>query len=267
MTHSYNKYILLVITAALISACSVTKKYERPETISTDKLYRDQTSADSTTIANMPWQSVFKDEKLNALIQKGLDQNLNLKNAIENKSNVYKESLKRELSFMSKNVGKVILSMKIESEASNANLNISFDSSFNVKGMMSTLANIGGMVALGATLGSFFPIVGNIVGGVLGGFLAIGKALWNTITGNGVSSRQSAFRDALRSKQSEVISKLNIEVVSMKMGLQTEISKTITPVLEAEYNKMQDIERILSVEIQTISSLKQRIKEKEYGTV
>lgn len=84
MTHSSNKYILLVVTVALLSACSITKKYERPETISTDNLYRDQASADSTTIANMPWQSVFKDEKLNALIQKGLDQNLNLKNAIEN---------------------------------------------------------------------------------------------------------------------------------------------------------------------------------------
>ncbi|MTH14724.1 efflux transporter outer membrane subunit [Flavobacterium sp. LC2016-01] len=84
MTNSSNKYILLVMTAVLLSACSVTKKYERPTTLSTDRLYRDQAFADSTTIASMPWQSVFKDEKLNALIQKGLDQNLNLKNAIEN---------------------------------------------------------------------------------------------------------------------------------------------------------------------------------------
>jgi outer membrane protein, multidrug efflux system len=84
MTNSSNKYILLVLTAVLLSACSVTKKCERPTTLKTDQLYRDQVSADSTTIANMPWQSVFKDEKLNALIQKGLDNNLNLKNAIEN---------------------------------------------------------------------------------------------------------------------------------------------------------------------------------------
>lgn len=83
MTHSSNKYIMIVIAATLLSAC-VTKKYERPTTISTDNLYRDKASADSTTIASMPWQSVFKDEKLNALIQKGLNQNLNLKNAIEN---------------------------------------------------------------------------------------------------------------------------------------------------------------------------------------
>jgi len=73
----------MVIAAALLSAC-VTQKYERPKTLSTDNLYRDQASADSTTIADMPWQTVFKDQKLNALIQKGLDQNLNLKNAIEN---------------------------------------------------------------------------------------------------------------------------------------------------------------------------------------
>ena len=83
MTHSSNKYILMVIAASLLSAC-VTQKYERPKTLSTDNLYRDQASADSTTIADMPWQTVFKDQKLNALIQKGLDQNLNLKNAIEN---------------------------------------------------------------------------------------------------------------------------------------------------------------------------------------
>ena len=83
MTHSSTKYILMVIAATLLSAC-VTKKYERPATLSTEKLFRDEAAADSTTIADMPWQSVFKDAKLIALIQKGLDQNLNLKNAIEN---------------------------------------------------------------------------------------------------------------------------------------------------------------------------------------
>lgn len=74
----------MVIATTVLSACSITNKYERPTTIATDKLYRDQTSTDSITMANMPWQTVFKDQKLNTLIQKGLDQNLNLKNAIEN---------------------------------------------------------------------------------------------------------------------------------------------------------------------------------------
>lgn len=83
MTHSSNKYIFLLAVTVLLSACAV-KKYERPATVSTEKLFRDEASADSTTMADMPWQSVFKDPKLSALIQKGIDQNLNLKNAIEN---------------------------------------------------------------------------------------------------------------------------------------------------------------------------------------
>ncbi|CAD0007756.1 efflux transporter outer membrane subunit [Flavobacterium chungangense] len=83
MTHSSNKYIVLLTAALLLSACAV-KKYERPTAVSTEKLFRDETSADSITMADMPWQSVFKDPKLSVLIQKGIDQNLNLKNAIEN---------------------------------------------------------------------------------------------------------------------------------------------------------------------------------------
>ncbi|MCG9791374.1 efflux transporter outer membrane subunit [Flavobacterium algicola] len=84
MNFNSNKYILLVITAALFSACSITTKYERPSTIATNKLYRDQQTTDSLSMASLPWKNVFKDEKLNALIQKGLENNLNLKNAIEN---------------------------------------------------------------------------------------------------------------------------------------------------------------------------------------
>ena len=84
MTHKYNKQVFaLLIGAAFLSACSVTKTYQRP-VVKTDGLYREQASADSLTMATMPWQSVFADEKLKTLIQKGLDQNINLKNAIQN---------------------------------------------------------------------------------------------------------------------------------------------------------------------------------------
>jgi multidrug efflux system outer membrane protein len=84
MTHIYNKtgFVLFAATA-LLSACSVTKTYKSP-LVQTDGLYRDQQTTDSATLADMPWQSVFSDEKLKGLIQKGLDQNVNLKNAIEN---------------------------------------------------------------------------------------------------------------------------------------------------------------------------------------
>lgn len=84
MTHKYNKQVFaLLIGAAFLSSCAVTKTYERPP-VKTDGLYREQASADSLTMANMPWRSVFADQKLQTLIQRGLDQNINLKNAIQN---------------------------------------------------------------------------------------------------------------------------------------------------------------------------------------
>lgn len=190
-----------------------------------------------------------------------------LTNSADNKLNEYKENLKRELSLMSRNIEKIIHLIKVDNEASNTNINVSFDSSFDVKGMMGVLANIAGMSALVATLGSFVPIIGNVVGAFIGAALGVGKAIFDIITGDRVKSRQKSFRDALKEKQSGVISDLNREVRSMKFDLQEKISTTISPVIEAEYQKMRDIEHILSSEIQTISSLKQRIKEKEYGTV
>jgi multidrug efflux system outer membrane protein len=84
MTHKYNKQVFgLLIAASLFSACSVTKTYKSPD-VKTEGLYRDQNSADSVTLADMPWQSLFTDDKLKALIQKGLDQNVDLRNAIQN---------------------------------------------------------------------------------------------------------------------------------------------------------------------------------------
>lgn len=72
----------LLATTVLFSAC-VAKKYERPNVVQQD-LYRDLKSADTVTMATMPWSSLFADEKLKTLISKGLTQNADLKNAIEN---------------------------------------------------------------------------------------------------------------------------------------------------------------------------------------
>ncbi|WP_219225780.1 efflux transporter outer membrane subunit [Pedobacter antarcticus] len=84
MIQRYNKQVFaLLIGAAFLSSCAVTKTYERPS-VKTEGVYREQVSADSVTMANMPWQSVFADEKLKVLIQKGLEQNVDLKNAIQN---------------------------------------------------------------------------------------------------------------------------------------------------------------------------------------
>jgi multidrug efflux system outer membrane protein len=84
MIYRHKKHIFtLALAVALFSACRVTKPYERPA-LKTMGLFREQTATDTTTLANTPWQSIFADPQLSALIQEGLDQNLDLKNAVQN---------------------------------------------------------------------------------------------------------------------------------------------------------------------------------------
>lgn len=69
--------------AWLITACGIMHKYESPlKNQQSSKLYRGQTSSDTASMAALPWQQLFADEALRGLIQKGLEQNYDLKIAV-----------------------------------------------------------------------------------------------------------------------------------------------------------------------------------------
>ena len=73
--------------AVCLSSCHIYKAYERPEQLETDGLFRDPEtggvllSADTTTMANLPWQELFCDPKLQALIDEGLANNVDMRAA------------------------------------------------------------------------------------------------------------------------------------------------------------------------------------------
>jgi multidrug efflux system outer membrane protein len=75
-------FSLLLLLLGAMPSCKVTKPYQKPD-LNVNDLYRGQGTTDTTTIANMPWQNLFTDTALRALIQEGLYQNLNLKIAVE----------------------------------------------------------------------------------------------------------------------------------------------------------------------------------------
>lgn len=76
------RYFLTAIAGLLIMAsCNVTQHYKRPN-VNAVNLYRDSTSTDTNSIANMPWRTLFSDTVLQNLIQEGINNNLNLRNAI-----------------------------------------------------------------------------------------------------------------------------------------------------------------------------------------
>lgn len=79
--------MLFAASGLMLASCGLYNKYERPE-VNTQGLVRDTLSLtdtlavnDTTSFGNLPWRSVFTDPQLQALIQQGLDNNVDLLNA------------------------------------------------------------------------------------------------------------------------------------------------------------------------------------------
>ena len=80
--------ILTMCAAAMMSSCHIYKSYDRPDNIEASGIYRDPVLAMDTLVAdtanmvNLSWKEVFTDTKLQALIEEGLANNVNMQAAI-----------------------------------------------------------------------------------------------------------------------------------------------------------------------------------------
>lgn len=85
--------LLITILPLLFGSCKI-KSYTRSD-VPVDSLYRGSQSADTTSIASIPWNDFFKDPCLIALIDEGLDNSFDLQAAIQRISEAqayYKQS-------------------------------------------------------------------------------------------------------------------------------------------------------------------------------
>ncbi|KGE12605.1 RND efflux system outer membrane lipoprotein [Sphingobacterium deserti] len=75
---------LIFMICAFVWSCGVTKSYQKPAISRDSKLFRDQDTsiADSSTLAAIPWQRLFTDQKLLELIDMGLHNNYDVKIAV-----------------------------------------------------------------------------------------------------------------------------------------------------------------------------------------
>lgn len=79
MNRKYIKGIALLglIASIMLPSCQLVNKYKTPE-IDTENMFRDQTSSDTTTIANIPWRQYFNDPILQGLIEEALTNNFDM---------------------------------------------------------------------------------------------------------------------------------------------------------------------------------------------
>lgn len=101
------KKLLTIMSATLLlSSCGLYNKYERPD-INTTGLVRDTASVsdtlavrDTANFGNLPWREVFTDPQLQALIEQGLENNVDLLNAALNVKMVEAQLTAAKLAFV-----------------------------------------------------------------------------------------------------------------------------------------------------------------------
>jgi len=78
-----NKLILVALLPLLLSSCFTAKTYERPE-VEIENLYRtDNLPQDSVSFASVSYKDLFTDSHLKTYIQRGLDNNLDIRIALQ----------------------------------------------------------------------------------------------------------------------------------------------------------------------------------------
>ena len=80
-----SKPILLLLVAVVLQSCFVAQDYVQPDLAAeTEALYRtDNLPSDSISVANVSWRTLFTDEQLQSYIQEGLENNMDVRIAIQ----------------------------------------------------------------------------------------------------------------------------------------------------------------------------------------
>ncbi|MCM1532639.1 MAG: efflux transporter outer membrane subunit [Bacteroides sp.] len=88
-TSILHKATLAIICALLLGGCGIYRPYGRPSDINAPERYRtdqitgtDEELSDSGHLGQTDWRDLFSDIKLQALIERGLDSNFDLRNAV-----------------------------------------------------------------------------------------------------------------------------------------------------------------------------------------
>lgn len=84
MKNKIYKVVAVVVLGTVMQSCFVAKNYDRPE-LKTENLYRTEVvSTDTTSLANVSWDKVFTDPTLQGYIKTGLQNNLDIRIAMQN---------------------------------------------------------------------------------------------------------------------------------------------------------------------------------------
>lgn len=85
MKYSLVKYNFAILIVLFLQSCLSVKEYSRPKDVENQAYYRtDLLAKDSVSIADFSYTDIFKDQTLQKYIEKGLQNNLDIRVALQN---------------------------------------------------------------------------------------------------------------------------------------------------------------------------------------
>src|SRR5690606_11247135 len=126
-------------------------------------------------------------------------------------SQYFQDDLQEIIQRIGRSIEQVQITNELEcSQEQDLSIKFSSATTFDVKTIGKGLIEIGSMAALGASIGTAFPVIGNIVGGLLGGLLGLIKAGLDFFRSekSKINKAQSKFRGNVENEQACFKSKL-----------------------------------------------------------
>lgn len=118
---NFSKGALILVVALTLQSCFVAQDYVRPDLPEvTQELYRtDNLPIDSLSMADLSWKTMFKDSVLQSYIEEGLENNMDVRIAIQQMNAAQAYAKQGKAGFQpTLNVGPIILVRNFQKIAS-----------------------------------------------------------------------------------------------------------------------------------------------------
>ena len=129
--------------------------------------------------------------------------------------------------------------------------------------------NVGSYALTGATIGTVFPVIGNLIGAALGALVGVLVSFMQLFT-----SREKRIRKAQAQVQSkiddvryQVMGRLSDEVKTLMTPVRKEVQDTTLSQIDAIYTSLSRPLEIMQQQIALMTHLKNQLEKMPHGTI
>ncbi|WP_207848478.1 MULTISPECIES: GTPase [unclassified Pseudomonas] len=182
------------------------------------------------------------------------------------------QTIERAVKRLQENAERVNFQQRLSEAANNSiSLSSAMDAiSFNFSDVGSFLLSVGGYALSGFSIGTLFPVIGNIVGAIVGGILGLFAAGMSYLfggRGKKIAEAQEQVAKAIKAERGKVTKTFKRDTEEMLAKIKDKIESSVLSQLTDERRKMADVTCLFDEKIASIQALKNEVGDRPYGTI